>query len=132
MNERAIPVPQRGLLILLAAALLASGALLVVDGDRDRDEGPLAVPAWSDAPIVLRDVTVVVPVFHEAEKVDVNAASTFELQRLPGIGPALAERIVAHRTEHGPFDTIDGLQAVSGIGPQTVEGLRDAATIGEP
>lgn len=60
-----------------------------------------------------------------AALVDVNRARAAELQRLPGIGPALAERIVAHRDSAGPFRTAGDLLAVRGIGPATLERIRE-------
>lgn len=60
----------------------------------------------------------------EDEKIDPNTASTEELDRLPGVGPATAERIVRERTEGGPFATVADLTRVSGIGPRSVERLR--------
>jgi len=58
------------------------------------------------------------------EIVDLNHASPEELQRLPGIGPALAERIVASRSEDGPFRVPEDLLRVRGIGPATLDRLR--------
>ena len=52
-------------------------------------------------------------------RLDLNAASVEELQTLPGIGPVLAERIGAYRTEHGPFPTVEAVMEVSGIGEKT-------------
>ncbi|NLV92072.1 MAG: helix-hairpin-helix domain-containing protein [Firmicutes bacterium] len=60
----------------------------------------------------------------EALRINVNTASAWELERLPGIGPALAGRIVAERERHGPFITVDELVRVSGIGPKVLERLR--------
>ncbi|MGI9179654.1 MAG: ComEA family DNA-binding protein [Longimicrobiaceae bacterium] len=54
---------------------------------------------------------------------DLNRATAEELQRLPGIGPALAERIIEWRRAHGPFRTVQGLQKVPGIGARTLERL---------
>jgi competence ComEA-like helix-hairpin-helix protein len=48
--------------------------------------------------------------------IDVNSASAAELTKLPGIGPALAERIVAYRETHGRFASVGELNAVKGIG----------------
>ncbi|HEX8431920.1 MAG TPA: ComEA family DNA-binding protein [Longimicrobium sp.] len=62
-----------------------------------------------------------------ATTVDINAASAAELDALPGIGPALAERIVAYRQEHGRFATTDDLARVPGIGPAAVAKLRGRA-----
>ena len=53
-----------------------------------------------------------------------NRADALELQLLPGIGPVLADRILAHRQEHGAFHAPDDLDAVKGIGPKTIEKLR--------
>jgi competence protein ComEA len=56
--------------------------------------------------------------------IDVDRASEAELLRLPGIGPALAGRIVAERASGGPFGGPDGLLRVHGIGPKTLEKIR--------
>ena len=56
--------------------------------------------------------------------VDLNLAQASELRQLPGVGPQLADRIVDHRQKHGPFQKVDDLQAVHGIGPATLERLR--------
>lgn len=59
-----------------------------------------------------------------AGKVNVNTASAAELELLPGIGPALASRIIAHRTEHGPFKALGDLDRVKGIGPKLLERVK--------
>ena len=55
--------------------------------------------------------------------VNINTASSDELELLPGVGPAKAARIVAYRQQH-PFRTVDELARVKGIGPKTVTRLR--------
>ncbi len=62
-------------------------------------------------------------------RVSINSATAEQLESLPRIGPALAARIVAHRTEHGPFRSVDQLGEVGGIGPKILAGLRDAVTL---
>jgi competence protein ComEA len=57
-------------------------------------------------------------------QVSLNAATQAELESLPGIGPATAQRIIAHREENGPFQSVDELDDVSGIGPALMERLR--------
>ncbi len=54
----------------------------------------------------------------------INTASASELERLPGIGPALASRIVAYREQHGRFQRADQLVEVRGIGPKTFEKMK--------
>lgn len=56
--------------------------------------------------------------------VNVNEADWPELSQLPGIGPVLAQRIVASRAHDGPFRSVDDLRRVQGIGPITIERLR--------
>jgi competence protein ComEA len=58
--------------------------------------------------------------------IDVNTASASQLEALPGVGPVLAERIVAHRTEHGPFLSVEDLLDVPGIGEAKLNQMRDA------
>lgn len=63
------------------------------------------------------------------EHVHLNTANAAALQRLPGIGPALAERIMAYREAHGPFARVSDITRVSGIGPRTLERLAPKATV---
>jgi competence protein ComEA len=62
--------------------------------------------------------------------VNINTASAEELNSLPGIGPALAKRIVDYRREHGPFAQVDDLLAVKGIGPKMLDKIRDRLSVG--
>ena len=66
----------------------------------------------------------------EGEVIDINSASVEDLQRLPGIGEKRAQAIVAWREEHGPFQSVDELVQVSGIGEKLLAGLRDYAAAG--
>lgn len=60
--------------------------------------------------------------------IDVNEASAAELERLPRVGPALAARIVAWREKHGPFESLESLRHVRGIGPATARLLAPLVT----
>jgi competence protein ComEA len=64
-----------------------------------------------------------------AGPVDVNQATADQLDELPGVGPATAEAIIAHRDEHGPFASVDDLLDVRGIGEAKLEQLRDLVTV---
>ncbi len=66
------------------------------------------------------------------ETIDVDRASAEELTRLPRIGPALAQRIVADRTTRGSFGSLAELDRVSGIGPALLGGLRRHVTFSGP
>lgn len=57
--------------------------------------------------------------------VNINTASVHELERLPGIGPALAKRIVEHRALNGRFATIAEVQRVKGIGKKKYEKIKN-------
>jgi competence protein ComEA len=62
--------------------------------------------------------------------VDINTATAKELETLPGVGEVTAQRIIAYREANGPFQTIEDIQNVSGVGPKTFEGLKDLITAG--
>ena len=62
--------------------------------------------------------------------VDINTATAAELEALPRIGPVTAQNIVEYREANGPFETIEGLQDVPGIGPATFAGFEDVITVG--
>jgi competence protein ComEA len=63
--------------------------------------------------------------------IDINYATAEELETLPGIGPTLALRIVQYREEHGPFQTIEDIMNVSGIGQATFEKIKDYIYVSE-
>jgi competence protein ComEA len=65
-----------------------------------------------------------------AGPIDVNRASAADLDRLPGIGPATAQAIIAHRTAKGPFTSVEQLADVRGIGPAKLEQIRGLVVIG--
>jgi competence protein ComEA len=64
-----------------------------------------------------------------AQPVNLNTATLDQLESLPGIGPALGQRIIDYRTQHGPFASVDDLVDVSGIGESRLEDLRPLVTV---
>jgi len=107
--------------VLIASALLigACAALVwreTVPSDRFAVYGRNEAPATlSPAPAATLDV--------EKGRININRAAEEELQDLPGVGPALAGRIIAYRDEHGPFTAPEDLLEISGIGEKVLEGL---------
>ena len=65
-----------------------------------------------------------------AAPLDLNRASAADLAALPGIGPVLADRIVAHRQAVGPFPRLEALRGVSGIGPKRFAQLAPHLAVG--
>lgn len=70
------------------------------------------------------------PVASTSLKLNLNAADALDLMALPGIGPALAQRVLAHRRAHGPFASWSHLEAVKGIGPYLIGKLKPFLTFG--
>ena len=124
-SARIVAVPDRsfwqryGTLIVVLLALAALLALAYVLRDRlagliRRGGSPKpAVPARSPG----------------GPAVDLNTATAAELQTLPGVGPRAAARIVEHRDEYGPFDTVDALAGVEGFDRARVDALRRRARV---
>jgi competence protein ComEA len=109
------------------AIVAAGGALPEADLGRVNLAAPLAdgqqlvvpsVPPAGEAGAVLGD-----------GRVRINVAGVEELEALPGVGPVLAERIVAYREEHGPFAVVEDLLGVSGIGEGKLAALREAVLV---
>ena len=111
----------------VADAITAAGGA-TDDADLDRvnlaavvrDADRIAVPRVGEEPpsVVEQGVTDDAPV-------NVNSATAVELEALPGVGPAIASAIVAHREEHGPFASVAELEQVAGIGPSKLAALSD-------
>jgi competence protein ComEA len=64
--------------------------------------------------------------------IDLNRASAEDLGAIPGLGPALAQRIIDYRQAHGPFKKVEDLREVSGIGPQNLQKLKPYLGLGSP
>jgi competence protein ComEA len=63
-------------------------------------------------------------------KININTATLAELDQLPRIGPAIAQRIIDYRTTNGPFGRIEDIMNVRGIGPATFDQIKDLITVG--
>jgi competence ComEA-like helix-hairpin-helix protein len=133
-------------LTLLLIIVLVAGAGIGIDRWRRAhpevaerlealDRAPAPAPAPPPRPAPARPERTTRAVIHAvpspaAAPLDVNRATRDELERLPGIGPGLAGRIVDARERRGPFGSVDELRRVRGIGHTTLERLRPLLAIG--
>jgi len=67
-----------------------------------------------------------------SERVDINTATVDELIELPGVGPATAQKIVRFREENGPFQRVEDLLKVKGIGEKSFQKLRPSIKVSRP
>jgi competence protein ComEA len=91
-----------------------------------RGEAPTPAPLSQAAPA---DSTASSQARTISGPININTASPEELDLLPGIGPAIAQRIVEYRTTNGPFRSIEEIKQVSGIGDKLFEKIRDLITV---
>jgi competence protein ComEA len=108
------PRPGALLQALNLAAPLADGTQILVPREGDQAAPPAAGGSVPGATGTL---------------VNVNTASTADLEALPGIGEVIAQRIVDHRTANGPFTSVEQLLDVSGIGDSILESIRELVTV---
>jgi competence ComEA-like helix-hairpin-helix protein len=90
-------VPARAVIVLLLSCVFASVF------------APAALPATKKPP---------------GHPIDINSASSVQLQEVPGIGPATADKILQMRKSYGAFKSVDDLLSVRGIGPKRLEKMR--------
>ncbi|WIY02071.1 ComEA family DNA-binding protein [Amycolatopsis mongoliensis] len=139
--------PQSGLVVSVIGRVRSPGLVTVVQGARVADVLRAAGGADPGADLsalnLARRVTdgeqlaVGIPAPAAAAagaaagaEVDLNSASTDQLDTLPGVGEVTAQRIVQWRTEHGGFTKVEQLRDVPGIGESKFEKLREQVTVG--
>jgi competence protein ComEA len=107
--------PNADLTTLNLAALLADGTQIVVP--KQGASGAVGATGSGDTSSSVGGL------------ININTATATEFETLSGIGEVLAAAIVDYRTENGPFASVDELEDVSGIGPATLEEIRDLVTV---
>lgn len=116
--------PEHRAVLLLLGLGVAGHLIRMVASDARRPPGEvrLAGSASSSAALARRDsLARLARPLGPGERIDVDRASAQELQRLPGVGPGLARRIVEARARGGPFGDTAGLRRVEGIGPSKLK-----------
>ncbi|MDW5327356.1 ComEA family DNA-binding protein [Plantactinospora sp. KLBMP9567] len=116
------PLPGVDVALLNLARKVTDGELILVGVTPP----PGAGPAGADAPGAPAGAVGAQP---GGGKVNLNTATVAQLDALPGVGPVLAQRIVAHREEHGGFRSVADLRQVTGIGDARYEDLKDLVTV---
>jgi len=128
-------VRQPGRMVTLAAGSRVSDAIDAAGGlADDADAQALNLSArLNDGDLVhvpsALDDNLPTPTPNHPPLIHINDASAEELVTLPGIGPALAQAIIEHRTRYGPFKQFEDLDAVPGLGPAKLEAIREQVII---
>ena len=120
-NERLLPL----FALTFASVVFVAGLLL----QKTVFYTPLQIPL-TQVQLSTADVSVTNNASASDELVNINTATSEQLQTLPGIGPNLAEKIVAYRRANGPFRSVAELINVSGIGENKLNAIWNLVTTG--
>ena len=126
-TEVLITPPSPEICVYVEGAIADEGLYVLSEGDLTAD----AIEAAGGFAEPLRDGDQVhVPRVGEVpQRVNINTAEAWLLEALPGIGEVSAQRIIEYRDENGPFQRVEDLTMVEGIGLTTLEKLRDRVCV---
>lgn len=110
------------------AAILEDGAQIIAPSQLPTSQPILQPTAATRSESIALPTRVQSPT-QKGQKININTATQEELESLPMIGPALAKQIIAYRAAHGPFEKIEDIVDVPGIGPKTFEVIKDLITV---
>jgi len=123
-------IPRAGAQICVGGAVMSPGWYTLEEGDCFGDAIMAAGGLRSDADADRVKLYVYrIDEGTEPQKISINRADAWLLEALPGIGPALAEDIIQYREANGPFESIEELMRVPGIGQAKFDGLKDLITV---
>jgi competence protein ComEA len=123
--------PEQNGEVYIGGAVASPGIYLWQEGDTLET---LLSDAGVEPDADLSHIEIYVPQAGETaslQKIDINRAEPWLLEALPGIGKVTAQAIVTYRTENGPFQRIEDLLEVSGIGEATLEKIEDFITVSD-
>lgn len=103
------------------AAFVTDGEKIIIPKEGELDRLPQALQG--QMPAVSQDSA------GGDAKINLNTATTEELQKINGVGPVTAEKIVAYREEHGRFANTEELKNIDGIGDKTYEKMKESITV---
>ena len=122
------------LLLALGAAFLTVLVFAYVKMSKTAEGDGYTITTQRQLPETAPEEETEEPLLDEPEEsgpVDINTASQEELETLSGVGPVLAQRIIEYREANGPFQSLEELLEVKGIGEKTLEKFREDITLGE-
>ena len=120
---------RRAALLLALLTLAGAGVRLVLAPSTEAAPGDVRLVAVDTPPAnglraTARNAARLARPLLPGERVDLDRADVTEITRLPRIGPAFAQRIVAWREQHGPFGGLARFDSVPGVGPKLLDALR--------
>ena len=120
---------RRAALLLASLTLASAGVRLVLAPSSEAAPGDVRLVSVDTPPTgglraTARNAARLARPLLPGERVDLDRADVTEITRLPRIGPAFAQRIVAWREQHGPFGGLARFDSVPGVGPKLLEALR--------
>jgi competence protein ComEA len=124
---------KRAALLLASIALAGAGVRFLLSPSPKSPPGDVQLESQSPSPgaglreTARRAASLARPLA-PGEKIDLDRADVTEITRLPRVGPALAQRIVAWRDQHGAFGSLERLDSVPGIGPKLLDAIRPFVT----
>jgi competence protein ComEA len=117
--------------VLAAGGLTEDAAAEQINlAERIADAQHIHIPSQNEAAAAPAAEPAGASTASEDALLNINTASAADIEDLPGIGPAFAQRIVEYRTANGPFQSVEDLQKVKGIGPALFEDIAPLITAG--
>ncbi len=113
---------ERERITLTALGVMALVGLGVVWWQQQR--APIGAVKGSEPPYAKWNALI-----QQARQININQATAEELERLPEIGPTMARRLVEYRQQHGQFHSPEDVLNVPGIGPKTLEAIREYVVV---